>query len=412
MAVITVETACRTCGNFALSKFLDLGDSPIADRLVPHPLPPEPDEIYPLRAAFCTHCSLVQLLETLPPEELFCRDYPYYSSVSHSWLEHSRRHALKLTRERQLDANSLVVEVASNDGYLLRNFAQQGIPVLGFDPAEGPAQAARKSGIETIGKFFNADLARELKIQGTRANVILANNVLAHVAEPLDFVEGLRTMIASDGLISIEVPYVRDLVDHGEFDTIYHQHLCYFSLTSVTALLKTAGLHVQDVTRLMTHGGSLRIYAGTVDKQTASVRRLAREERALGLDRIGYYREFSKLVHSNRASLKALLCDLKSKGSRIVGYGAAAKACTLLNYCGIGTETLDYLADLNPHKHGKYMPGVRIPIVPAERLLEDQPDFALLLPWNLREEILAQQNDFQLNGGKFIIPLPNVQVHP
>jgi SAM-dependent methyltransferase len=403
-------THCRSCGGSSLRVFLDLGDSPIADGLVANPPPPEPDPVYPLKVAFCEDCTLVQLTETLPPELLYCRDYPYYSSVSRSWLDRSRRHALQLIRQRSLDKTSLVVEAASNDGYLLRNFAEQGIPVLGLDPAEGPAQVARGAGLETLGEFFGSEVAQELASSRGRADLIIANNVLAHVADTRDFVQGLRTLVKPDGLVSIEVPYVRDLIDHGEFDTIYHQHLCYFSLTAVKTLLETAGLVIKDVIRLPTHGGSLRIYAGPEKGQSSAVAELASEEHEVGLDRFSYYELFGARVKSDCGKLVALMQDLKSRGQRLAGYGAAAKACTLLNYCRIGTETLDYLVDLNPHKHGKFMPGIRIPIVPVERLNRDHPDYTLLLAWNLREEILEQEFSYRSRGGRFIVPLPQLSI--
>jgi SAM-dependent methyltransferase len=315
-----------------------------------------------------------------------------------------------LIEQRRLGENSLVVEVASNDGYLLRHFAERRISVLGVDPAKGPARAARELGIETLDEFFGSEVAARLSRLGRKADVILANNVLAHVADPLDFVQGLRTLIRTNGVVSIEVPYVRDLVDHLEFDTIYHQHLCYFSLSSISRLLKSADLYVQDVTRLTTHGGSLRIYAGTRNRPSQEVEKLARSEYETGLDQFGYYKSFSRLVDANCARLMSLLNALISSGNRIVGYGAAAKACTLLNYCGIDTEILAYLADLNPNKHGKLMPGVRIPIVPAERLTIDRPDYVLLLAWNLREEILGQQAKYRKQGGQIILPLPELDV--
>lgn len=406
----TTISACRSCGGSQLVVFLDLGDSPIADGLVESPPPPGPDPRFPLRLSFCDDCALVQLLDTLPPATLFCRDYPYFSSVSESWLRHSRLHALNLIAVKRLHPGSLVVEVASNDGYLLRYFADRGIRVLGIDPAEGPAQAARELGIETIGDFFGQDLAQDLRAAGNEADLIIANNVLAHVRDPLDFVRGLKTLIRPDGLLSIEFPYVRDLIEQGEYDTIYHQHLCYFSLIAVARLLATAGFHVNEVIRLPTHGGSLRIYAGLQETRNASVRALMEEEHRIGLDRLGFYSKFGDFVKTHSARLSDLLWDLKSKGHSIAGYGAAAKACTLLNYCGIDAGTLSYLADRNPHKHGKLMPGVRLPIVPAERLAEDQPDFALLLSWNLREEILHQQSDYRDRGGKFILPLPELSI--
>jgi len=352
----------------------------------------------------------VQILETLPPEILFCRNYPYYSSFSEYWLDHSRRNALALAKLQRLNSDSLVVEVASNDGYLLRNFVQLGIPVLGIDPASGPAQAARDLGIDTLEDFFGDALARELRDRSIQADLIVANNVLAHVADTLDFVRGLRTLIKPDGLISIEVPYVRDLIDHGEFDTIYHQHLCYFSLTSVITLLESQNLFVNDVFRLPSHGGSLRIYASPNRCPSRNVRSLLEQERAVGLNESDYYSEFSARVRSIRDELVEFLATLKRQGKLIAGYGAAAKACTLLNYCDIGAETVKYIVDGNQHKHGLYMPGVRIPITGPDRLLREQPDYVLLLSWNLAGEILNQQNEYRQRGGKFIIPLPRLHV--
>jgi len=407
---MAARESCRSCGQSGLRVFLDLGKTPIADGLVGEPLPPEPDPVFPLELAFCPHCALVQILETVPKETLFCRGYPYFSSTSDSWLEHSYQHAVALIKRQHLGSHSLVVEVASNDGYLLRNFAQQGIPVLGIDPANGPASAARELGIETLGEFFTDAVAQDLVNRGLQADLIVANNVLAHVADTPDFVRGLKTLLKPDGLISIEVPYIRDLIDQGEFDTIYHQHLCYFSLTSMSALFASHGLHVNEVIRLSSHGGSLRVYAGTDNHPSQNVTNLLKEEREIGLDRPGYYLEFSHRVRLIRTTLVSFLSGLKHEGECIAGYGAAAKACTLLNYCGIGKEILDFIVDRNPHKHGLYMPGVRIPIAHPDRLLERKPDYVLLLPWNLAHEILLQQREYRSRGGKFIIPLPQLRV--
>ena len=404
------NASCRACGGAKLRPFLDLGVLPIADGLVSGEKLDQSDPRFPLEVVFCEDCSLVQILETVPPEVLFCQDYPYFSSVSDYWLEHSRKHALELIQGRNLSNESLVVELASNDGYLLRNFVEHSIPVLGIDPADGPARAAREQGVDTLCTFFNSKLAEELRTQGRQADIVIANNVLAHVADTNDFLRGMATLLKPNGIVSVEAPYVRDLVEHGEFDTIYHQHLCYFSLTAIVALFKPHGLYVNDVQRLESHGGSLRIYASLNESPSANVTGLLAEERELGLDQYDYYSDFSDRVHTIRDELVECLEDLKSQGKRIVGYGAAAKACTLLNYAGVGTGLIDYIVDRNVHKHGRYMPGVRLPIADPSRLIEDQPDYVLLLPWNLADEILAQQVEYRQQGGKFIIPLPKLEI--
>lgn len=401
---------CRSCQGTSLRRFLDLGDSPIADGLVSESRLAEPDDRYPLEVAICPDCSLVQILETVPPEVLFCQDYPYFASFSDSWLEHNRKNALELIERHKLGKDSHVVEIASNDGYLLKNFAQHGIPVLGIDPAEGPAEAAEKVGVPTMCTFFNTDLATQLRNEGRQADIILGNNVLAHVADTVGFVDGLKELLKPSGEIVIEVPYVRDLIEHSEFDTIYHQHLCYFSVTSLDALFRSRGLYLNEVRRLKSHGGSLRLFINHDERPTESVKQLLREEQQLGVDSFEYYENFGRQVQRIGTELRDLLEKLKAEGKTVVGYGAAAKACTLLNYAGIGTDLLDYVVDRNVHKHGRYMPGVRQPIKPMEEVLNQQPDYVLLLVWNLAEEILAAQQEYRDRGGKFIIPIPSLRV--
>jgi SAM-dependent methyltransferase len=370
----------------------------------------EPEPKYPLELAFCPYCTLVQILETVSPDVLFGSDYPYYSSFSDTWVEHARRHALELMESRSLSEQRLVVEIASNDGYLLKHFAERGIPVLGIDPAPGPAQAAIEIGVPTRQAFFGADLGRELRSEGKVADVIVANNVLAHVADTNGFVEGLRILVATDGLVTIEVPYVRDLIALGEFDTIYHQHLCYFSLRSLDVLFRRHGLYINDVRRLTTHGGSLRIYVESREGTQPTVSRLLGEEGELAMDRLDHYRAFAHRVHDIRRMIRELVENLVAGGKRIAAYGAAAKGTIMLNYVGLGPDLVRYVVDRNVHKQGRYVPGVRLPIHGPEYLMEDRPDYLIILPWNLTDEITAQQADYRAAGGQFIVPIPEPRI--
>ena len=401
---------CRSCGHPELQTVLDLGLSPLANRLLTPDELHEADERFPLETVFCERCALVQITVTVPPEILF-RHYRYFSSVSETLVHHARGLVLRVLESRPLDSDSLVVEIASNDGYLLQNYVERGIPVLGVDPAENIADVARARGIPTRAEFFGETFARQLASEGTRADVVHANNVLAHVADTNGFVAGIRTVLKPNGIAVIEVPYVRDLIEKCEFDTIYHEHLCYFSLTSLRSLFLRHGLAVVDIERVAIHGGTLRVWiAHEKDAQpTPAVAELLEQERTAGVDQYRFYQDFARRVQKLRSDVRALLNQLHTDGRRLWGYGAAAKATVLLNYFAIGPDLLECVADLSPHKQGCVIPGVRIPIVSPDRLGED-PDYLLLLAWNFADEIMRQQSAYRERGGKFIIPVPQVRI--
>lgn len=403
---------CRSCGAAGLAPILDLGRTPLANTLLTAEQRGAPEAAYPLELVLCPDCALVQITETVPPEVLF-RDYLYFSSFSDTMLRHAEGLVGELIEERGLGSESLAAEVASNDGYLLQFYKRAGVPVLGIEPARNVARVAvEERSIRTVTEFFGEALGRELAARGERADVLHANNVLAHVADLNGFVSGMRHFLKGDGVAVIEAPYVKDLADRCEFDTIYHEHLCYFSLTALERLFRRHGLEVTGVERLAIHGGSLRVrvqHAGAAEP-CEGVRRLLAEERDWGVGDAGFYRAFAARVELLKGSLRGLLSELKGGGSRVAAYGAAAKGSTLLNYFGIGRETLDFVADRSTYKQGRFMPGVHVPVVEPERLLEEMPDYVLLLTWNFAEEILEQQAEYRRRGGRFIIPVPEVRV--
>src|SRR6266403_631054 len=359
---MSTSVQCRSCGQPDLELVLSLGNTPLANSLITEEQLNQPESTYPLDLAFCPQCSLVQITETVPPEELF-REYLYFSSFSDTMLQHAREIVQRTLKARRLGAKSLAVEIASNDGYLLQYYKEAGIPVLGIEPAVNVARVAQEErGVRTLTEFCNAETARQLVEQGEQADVIHANNVLAHVADLNGFVEGLGILLREGGVAIIEVPYVKDLIDRCEFDTIYHEHLCYFSLTSLDRLCQRHGLLIQDVEHLQIHGGSLRVFVGKDRNQSAAVRDLLDEEAGWGVSYPGFYRGFARRVEELKRSLRTFIFDLKNKQQRLAAYGAAAKGSTLLNYFQIGKEALDFVVDRSTYKQGRYMPGVHLQI--------------------------------------------------
>lgn len=413
MSASPLATRCRGCGSQVLKLVLDLGKVPLANALLSaEEVAAQDEERFPLALFFCPDCTLVQIGETVIPDRLFKR-YLYASSFSETMLRHAAVLAERLAEARALGRASLVCEIASNDGYLLQYYKQRDIPVLGIEPAENIAAIAiRDRGIPTLVEFFGEPLARRLAAAGRHADIIHAHNVFAHVPDPTDFIRGLRILLKPQGVVVIEAPYLGDLIEKLEFDTIYHEHFSYFSLTAVHRLMSRHAMRVVDVEHVSIHGGSLRYFiahegAAPVSERVDAL--LAREE-ADGMGFFGYYRDFAARVDRLRSDLLALLAKLKQEGCRIAGYGASAKGSTLMNAFGIDGQTLDFIADRSTLKQGLFTPGNHLPIRAPEALLQQKPDYALLLTWNFAEEILDQQKAYRRAGGRFILPLPKVEI--
>jgi len=401
---------CRACSGHRLVEILSLGKTPLADRLLTEEQMGQHEPRFPLTVLFCRDCALLQIRETVASDLLFGEDYPHYSSFSERWLTHCRNNALELMRTRRLRHDSLVIELASNDGYMLKNFASQGIPVLGIDPVPGPAAAAEQSGVMTLVEFFTNKLAGRLRAQGVAADVVIANNVLGDVPDLPDFVQGIRQVLKDDGVAVIECPYVKNLVERCGFDTFYHEHHCYFSVSALSRLFASQGLYLTDVRQSSTHGGSLRLYVEKRPRTSDSVEQCLIDERQAKVDRLDYYQDFAAKVQNVRTELVELLRELKRSGKTIAAYAAAARGAALLNYAGIDRELIDYVVDRNRQKRGKYVPGVHLPVEDTTMLLKRRPDYVLLLALNHKDEILKQQKEYLRQGGRFIVPLPQVEV--
>jgi SAM-dependent methyltransferase len=402
-----IRPACRGCGSAELEVVIDFGPMPLANALVKAQDLDLPERRYPLALAFCPVCFLAQILEAVPPDLMF-RDYPYFSSNSDAMVSHARQLVDKTSERMKLGPTSLAVEVASNDGYLLQHYVARGVPVLGIDPATEIAAEATARGVPTIPEFFGLNLAESLRADGRMADVVHANNVLAHVPDIHGFLAGLARILKPGGMVIVETPYVRDLVDQLEFDTIYHEHVFYYSLSSIAGLIRQHHLEIVDVERIPIHGGSLRVTIAHAGARSIEplVSTLLAEEAAVGLTSVDYFRGFADRVQALGDDLRARLAALHDGGATIAAYGAAAKGAVLLNAFAIGRDTISFVADRSPHKVGCFMPGVRIPIRSAEYLSEARPDVCLLLAWNFADEILEQQSGYRAAGGRFLIPIP------
>ncbi|ARF70475.1 SAM-dependent methyltransferase [Paenibacillus larvae subsp. pulvifaciens] len=410
---MTSAAQCRFCSRSTLYSFVDLGLTPLSNAFVKEEHLGKYEAFYPLHAYVCASCFLVQLEQFESPEHIF-GDYAYFSSFSSSWLAHAERYAHQVTSAFGLDKHSNVVEIASNDGYLLRYFKQSGIRVLGIEPAGNVAEAAIERGIPTVIDFFGSKLASELTRQGRGADLLIGNNVLAHVPDLNDFISGMKILLNKNGIITMEFPHLLQLMLHNQFDTIYHEHFSYFSLLTVKHVFASHGLVIFDVEELSTHGGSLRIYAkhetdGT-KQETERLRKLIEQERTYKLDTLQAYLVFSEQVKQVKRDIWKCLIGLKNKGKQMVGYGAPAKGNTLLNYCGVGKDVIDYVVDRNPYKQGLYLPGTRIPIYPPDRIRETEPDVVIIMPWNLSDEVITQTGYIRQWGGQWLRLIPEPEV--
>jgi len=410
----SVKPLCRFCNTRLQHTFVDLGMSPLCESFLSSTQLNQMEPFYPLHVHVCSNCFLVQLEAYVSPEHIFT-DYAYFSSYSDSWLAHAKAYTEQMRNRFSLGNSSLVVEVASNDGYLLQYFVQQGIPVLGIEPAANVAPEAVKKGVTTLVKFFGTETARELTAAGKQADLLLGNNVLAQVPDLNDFVAGMKILLKPQGILTMEFPHLQRLMEENQFDTIYHEHFSYFSSLTAEKIFAAHGLTLFDVEEIPTHGGSLRIYgrhAEDVSKPaSARVIELRAREESAGYRRMETYSQFSEQVKETKRKLLEFLIQAKARGKKIAGYGAPGKGNTLLNYCAIRTDFLDYTVDRNPYKHGKFLPGTHIPIYPPEHIRETRPDFLLILPWNLKDEIIKQNAFIREWGGKFVVPIPEVRIH-
>ncbi len=404
---------CRFCGSNLHHTFVDLGMSPLANSYINKDKLQHMEPFFPLNTYVCETCYLVQLPEFESPEGIFS-DYAYFSSYSESWLNHAKNYTHLMIDRFGFDSSHQVIEIASNDGYLLQYFKEQNIPVLGIEPAENVALAARDKGIPTISKFFGSHTATELKNEGKQADLLLGNNVLAHVPDLNDFVKGMKITLRPQGVITMEFPHLMSLMEENQFDTIYHEHFSYFSFITVREVFKSQGLTLFDVDKLSTHGGSLRIYGRHTEDNSKPVEQrvldLVHREEKQGFHTLDHYLTFGEKVIETKRKILDFLINEKRKGKSIVGYGAPAKGNTLLNYCGIRMDFMDYTVDLSPHKQGHYLPGVRIPINSPDKIGETRPDYLVILPWNLKDEIMNQMSHVRDWGGKFVVFIPEVAV--
>ena len=405
---------CRFCNNPLTHEFIDLVNAPPSNSFLTKEQLNEPEVFYPLKLFVCDKCFLVQIDEYKKLDDIFNQDYAYFSSFSTSWLDHAKKYVDMIANRLGLSATSHVMEIASNDGYLLQYFKEKQIPCLGIEPSANTAQAAREKGVETLEEFFRADLAEKLSQKGKKADLIIGNNVLAHVPDINDFVKGLKIALKSGGVITMEFPHLMRLIEENQFDTIYHEHFSYLSFHTVGCIFAKHGLVLFDVEELITHGGSLRIYARHDEDEsksvTPNVADLLEKEAARGMQKLDYYLDFQQKADKVKYELLSFLIEQKRQGKKVVAYGAAAKGNTLLNYCGVKKDLIEFVVDVSPYKQGKFLPGSHIPVVAEKEIKITKPDYVLILPWNIKDEIMNQLNYIRNWGGKFVVAVPKLKV--